>query len=167
VDWFDRIDTYTWSTLWFEEFVQMLGYENKKQKFYWLLPRKDLSDGLRVIVGDQDTIVMSEISAKVKERVVYFDHEDQLGTINWDDVIAYPSQALPKVISPSKLEVLPKKINKLPMFYTDLKKGRVEQNAENTDDPAHSVSSDTEFCDNDYEVELGDANLLDELKAQS
>jgi hypothetical protein len=132
-----------------------------------LLARKDLSDGLRVIVGDQDTIVMSEISAKVKERVVYFDHEDQLGTINWDDVIAYPSQALPKVISPSKLEVLPKKINKLPMFYTDLKKGRVEQNAENTDDLAHSVSSDSEFCDNDYEVELGDANLLDELKAQS
>jgi hypothetical protein len=46
-----------------------------------------LSDGLRVIVGDQDTIVMSQISAKVKELVVYFDHEDQLGTVNWDDVI--------------------------------------------------------------------------------
>jgi dTDP-glucose pyrophosphorylase len=58
--------------------------------------------------------------------------------------------------------VLSKKRDKLQMFYTDLKKGRVEQNAENIDDPAHSVSSDSEFCDNDYEVELGDANLLDE-----
>jgi hypothetical protein len=38
-----------------------------------------LSDGLRVIVGAQDTIVMSKVSAKVNEPVVYFDHEDQIG----------------------------------------------------------------------------------------
>jgi hypothetical protein len=51
--------------------------------------------------------------------------------------VAYPRPSLPKLISPSKLEVLPKKGDKLPVFYNDLKKGRVEHNAETTDDPAH------------------------------
>jgi hypothetical protein len=30
MDWFDPIDTDTWSTLSVEDFVQMLGYENHK-----------------------------------------------------------------------------------------------------------------------------------------
>lgn len=38
-----------------------------------MLPGKDLSNMLRIIVGDQATIMMSQVSAKVK-KLVYFDH---------------------------------------------------------------------------------------------
>jgi hypothetical protein len=60
---------------------------------------------------------MSQVSAKVKELIVYFDIEDQIGGVNWDDVMAYPNPPLPNVISPSKVEVVPKKLGeKLPCF---------------------------------------------------
>lgn len=36
-----------WSALWFEDFLQQLGYDNDPIiKFYWLLPEKQLLMGL-------------------------------------------------------------------------------------------------------------------------
>ncbi|KAJ1275969.1 hypothetical protein BS78_05G177800 [Paspalum vaginatum] len=165
VDWFDNADADTWSTLWFEDFVQLLGYQQQPSlKFYWLLPERDLSDGLRIIVGDQDTILMAQVSSKVKNLVVYFDHQDNMGGVDWDDIVANPGAPLPKVISPKKVEVIPKKVGeKLPVFYTDLKKGRVEQNAQTTDDPDSSESEELEFFDSDNEVHEDDADLFEGL----
>jgi hypothetical protein len=63
-------------------------------------------------------------------------------------VVACPKLALLKVISPSLLEVLPENQGeKLPVFYTDLKKGWVEQHVETTNDPAHSIDSDSDGHD--------------------
>jgi hypothetical protein len=40
----EKID---WSALWFEDFLQQLGYDNDPRiKFYWLLPEKQLLMGL-------------------------------------------------------------------------------------------------------------------------
>jgi hypothetical protein len=62
VNWFDGIKTETWSTLWFEDFVKVLGYEmSPRFKFLWLLPQKTIADGLRVIESDCDTIVMANM----------------------------------------------------------------------------------------------------------
>lgn len=39
IDWFDLIDCDTWSPLWFDDFMQQLGYAipNPNIKFCWLL----------------------------------------------------------------------------------------------------------------------------------
>jgi hypothetical protein len=63
INWFDWIETDTWSDLWFEDFLQQLGYENDPRiKFYWLLPEKTIADGLRIIASSHDTSVMSTMS---------------------------------------------------------------------------------------------------------
>ena len=77
MDFFDDLEADTWSPLWFDDFVQQLGYQKDDMlKFYWLLPRKSLSDGLRIILEDKDTNAMAAIVSKIKNFVVYFDHDD-------------------------------------------------------------------------------------------
>jgi hypothetical protein len=39
VDFFYDLEADTWSLLWFDDFVEQLGYEkDERLKFYWLLP---------------------------------------------------------------------------------------------------------------------------------
>ncbi|WVZ51182.1 hypothetical protein U9M48_002347, partial [Paspalum notatum var. saurae] len=108
-----------------------------------------------------------QVAAKVRNLVIYFDHEDLIGGVNWDDIVANPVSPLSKVISPGKVEVVPKKPReKLPIFYTNLKKGRIEQNAQTTNDPhvaGRSGSEEEDFWDSDNEVEEGDADLFEDL----
>jgi hypothetical protein len=51
IDWFDQIECDTWSSLWFDNFMQQLGYTipGPSTKFYWLLPGKTIADGLRFL----------------------------------------------------------------------------------------------------------------------
>ncbi|KAL6615789.1 hypothetical protein ACP70R_038059 [Stipagrostis hirtigluma subsp. patula] len=105
VDWFDHVETDTWSPLWIEDFATQLGYEQSPYlKTYWLLPGKTLEDGLRIISSDEDTLVMASIVEKVKTFVLYFDHDDNIAGLNWDDIVANPIATLPEVLSPSKFK---------------------------------------------------------------
>ncbi|CAO2142725.1 unnamed protein product [Urochloa humidicola] len=76
-DWFDNVDADSWSYYWIEEFVMMLdyGFSPRNLKVCWLLPDKELSDGLRIIESDQDTQAMRAIVDKVKTFVLFFDHD--------------------------------------------------------------------------------------------
>jgi len=68
VDFFYDLEADTWSPLWFDDFVQQLGYQKDDMlKFYWLLPGKSLSDGLRIILEDKDTNDMAAIVSKIKK----------------------------------------------------------------------------------------------------
>ncbi|CAN6321157.1 unnamed protein product [Urochloa humidicola] len=167
VDWFDLVETDTWSPLWFEDFMQQLGYQSDpKIKFYWLLPVKTVGDGLRIIASDHDTNVMASVVEKVKTFVVYVDHEWNMTDSFWDDVVANPVADLPKVLSPRKVvyvDSIPGE--KLPVFYTDLKKGRVEQGREDNipDEDDSDESQDEYFIDSDNEIDGGDDDLFEDL----
>jgi len=53
-DWFDYVDADSWSYFWIDEFIMLLGYgiSPSNLKVYWLLPGKELSDGLRILASD-------------------------------------------------------------------------------------------------------------------
>lgn len=125
ISWFDHCDADTWSPLWFDDFIDKLGYmKTCLVKVYWLLPGKDLFDGLRIIDSDADTNVMCSILDRVEDMVVYIDHEDIVASGPWDVVVANPQAELPKVFSPTKVQFVEKKSHEhLPDFYKNLDKG--------------------------------------------
>jgi hypothetical protein len=155
VDFFDDLEAETWSLLWFDDFVEQLGYEKSdKLKIFWLLPRKEFPDGLRILLTDSDTIAMANVAHKIKNFVVYFDHDDIADGISWDDIVANPVTKLPKALSPHKEQHLPKKDgDKLPVFYTDSENRTVHQ--------FKSTEQSDGFFDSDYEIEDGDEDILE------
>lgn len=67
ISWFDYCETDTWSLLWIDDFIEQLGYIKKPSlKVYWLLPGKELDNGLRVVVSDSDINAMSSVVDRVK-----------------------------------------------------------------------------------------------------
>ena len=77
LDWFDNVEASSWSYFWIEEFIMLLnyGFSPRNLKVYWLLPGKELSDGLRTLASDHDIEVMKAVADKVKNFVLFFDHE--------------------------------------------------------------------------------------------
>ena len=143
-----------------EEFTLMLGYGmgGPNLKVYWLLPGKDLSDGLRIISSDEDTVVMKKVANRLKTFVLYYDHHSHIHS-NWEDIVLNPLSSLPKVLSPKKVDHMPKLHGeKLPAFY---------DNIYSSNGAEHGIGSVgggdddiSEFLDSDYEVEDDDDDLF-------
>ena len=77
--WFDDCEADTWSSLWLDDFVEEIGYErNQMMNFYWCLPGKDVTDGLRAIKNNSDANNMIATSERHKNLVIYVDHDNSL-----------------------------------------------------------------------------------------
>jgi len=97
IDWFDQCDRDTWSPLWIDDFIGQLGYKKTDTLMvYWLLPAKNLTDGLRVTVSDGDTNVIASIVDRVKNLVIYLHHDNNIHGIDWDNIVVNPVASMPK-----------------------------------------------------------------------
>ena len=121
-NWFDHCETDTWSPLWMDDFVQQLGYEESETlKLYWCLPGKHVGEGLRIIKKDADTNSMVAVTNRHKNLVMYVDHDNSIGSVNCDDIVAEPVAYLPKVMSPKKVAISERIVDeKLSSFYDDI-----------------------------------------------
>ncbi|KAK3146657.1 hypothetical protein QOZ80_3BG0269560 [Eleusine coracana subsp. coracana] len=167
VDWFDHCDIDSWSTLWFHDFSEEPGYKQGTcPKVYWLLPDKTLADGLRIMESDADTLAMSSIVNKIKNFVLYLDHENSYARINWDDIVVNTITSLPKVLSPHKVHVVDRKVDeKLPEFYSNLRVQAIASSEERASAKPNSGTKessdeDSDFCDSDYELEQANDELF-------
>jgi hypothetical protein len=96
---------------------------------------------------------MCSIVDRVKNMVVYIDHEDIIASGNWDDVVANPKAELPKVIIPIKvIHVERKEAEELPEFYKNLGKGIDLQSQDKGSNDTDSEVDD-EFVDSDNDLD--------------
>lgn len=159
INWFDYCEMDTWSLLWFDDFIQQLGYTKQPSlKVYWLLPGRELDDGLRVIVSDSDINAMNSVVNRVKNLIVYIDHDDTIAVANWDEVAIDPSVEMPKVFNPIKVKHIEKN-EALPEFYRNISGAKDEHKVTESEFDSGSESGDSDFLDSDNEFEVGDDDL--------
>lgn len=125
----------------------------EKVKVYWLLPGKNLCDGLRIIESDDDTLVMKQVVGRVNDFVVYIDQYNQIGdSISWNDVVLNPLTELPNVES----------LVKLSEFYSNLPSKEQDQGATSPGnaDISSVDTEDSDYANSDYDFQDGDDDLF-------
>jgi hypothetical protein len=137
----------------------MLGYVviASNLRIYWLLPGISLANGLRIVSSDEETIVMKQITHKIKNFILYFDHHNQVAK-KFNDIVLDPIVVLPKVRSPKKVNYVDKKGGeKLPEFYSNIKCSKDDQVSE---DEPESDEEDSDFVDSEYDIEDDDIDIF-------
>jgi hypothetical protein len=156
---FDNCSAETWSNLWIDDILQQLGYErDRKLHVYWLLPDKDLIDGLVPIVTDADIIQMINASAKFKTLVLFLDHNNFLRSLRDDVIVNLPP---PFARSSAARAAGGEASGSAPRGGGEASSSAARGGGEASGSAALSDSdSDFEFCDSDFDAESGDDDLF-------
>lgn len=165
INWFDHVEVDTWSPLSIDDLVRELNYpKNPCLSVYWLLPGKTLSNGLRLIYSDSDTLVMASLVHKEKNFVLYL--IDSISSLNWDDIVANPVYSLPKVISPMKNHNVDD--NQGDRYDDEAQPADAYQVGVDDDqgDLEDGSEEDPDFVDSDNEVAANDEDLFEFVDAQ-
>ena len=105
---------------------------------------------------------MKQVSNRVKNFVLYYDHHNHVSNSNWKDTVVNPVSSLPKVLNPKKVEHIPMRFDeKLPSFYNNIQSSSggdigVGSEAGIEDDD----TEDSDFVDSEYEVQNDDDDLF-------
>ena len=166
VSWFDHVEVAKRSSLFIEQLVFKLHYpKNSNMKVFWLLPGKNLSNGLRLIWSDTDTMVLSSLVYKFKNFVMYLDHDGNLSSLQWDDNVANPLNSPPKVFSPMKtMHMDNADSGRVPKFcgydrVDDRNDGSFGDDRDD-DSAGDDREEDPDFVDSDYELDADDDDLF-------
>jgi hypothetical protein len=107
-----------------------------------------------VVISDSNTNASCSVVNRVKYLVLHFDHDNNVGGLDWDDVVANPTASLPKVLSLVKAQpTKDEEVEKLPDFYNDLNP------VTEVDCPDISIEEDLDLVDTDNEVDVGDTDI--------
>ena len=107
--------------------MQQLGYSDQsKHVIYWLLPGKNLADGLRIVDCDTDTLHMTAVVPKFQYFQLFVDHKDMAFDNVMDDIHVSGTPELPLVLSP-KSHGFSSGIRGSPRFKVKAHKGRLNQ----------------------------------------
>ncbi|KAK3123211.1 hypothetical protein QOZ80_8AG0626300 [Eleusine coracana subsp. coracana] len=119
---------------------------------YGLTLMERWTDGLRIVLSDSDTNAMVYVVDRVKDLVIYFDHDDNIEGLNWDDIVANPIASLPKVFSPKKMHNMDDARPSKTIF--------ADPEGSNFVDSEYDSDQDSDFVDNDYDIEGDDDDLF-------
>jgi hypothetical protein len=98
------------------------------------------------------------VTDRVKNLILYFDHDNNVGGLDWDDVVANPSSTLPKALSPFKVQGTQNRDgDKLLDFYRDLIPTNDRDCLVIDGDICISSNEDSDLVDIDNEVDEEDA----------
>ncbi|KAG2535515.1 hypothetical protein PVAP13_9NG120073, partial [Panicum virgatum] len=142
----------------------VLGYRllSPNLRVYWLLPGKNLSDGLHIVDCDDDTIVMNQVAHRFNSFVLYFDHHNHVGKNSYkDDIVLNQINTLPKTLSPRKV---PKMVGaQLSHFYQNIHRVNSQASGAGNEGDGEGIdddSEDSDFMDSDNDIEDEDDDLF-------
>ncbi|XP_066398983.1 uncharacterized protein [Miscanthus floridulus] len=100
---------------------------------------------------------MASMVDRVKNIVLYFDHDNHIGGLPHEDIVINPIVDLPKVFNPTKVQHMGRVDEELPEFYNNLERQEEPiDTAATTDDS----EEDLDFVDTDNKVDDGDDDLF-------
>lgn len=98
---------------------------------------------------------MDSIVHEVKNFVLHVDHGDNILGLNWDDIVANPVAARPKVLSPHKVGVDKSKVGEKRSGSEEHAEGGTYSGTEQSDSRGES-----DFMDSEYEVDVEDDDFF-------
>ena len=144
---------------------------------FWCQPGRTLSEGMKEMKCDADSLAMIAASTQHKNLLLIIDHGDTLNNLVRDDVVVQGVPELPKVITPRKDKgkeqaTSPKvatvrskrsKRRARGLFSEGSSSGCADDDVDEEDvEPAVDSETDEDFFDSDYDVEDGDDDLFED-----
>ncbi|VAH16672.1 unnamed protein product [Triticum turgidum subsp. durum] len=149
-----------------ERIVEDLGYEMAgRLDVYWCLPGLQIKTGGLRKMNSQEAC--DNISACVvfghKEIQLFLDHDESYRSIEWDDVVVFPINDLPHVISPRKVKE-EKFVERMPEQNMAEEQG--DDNAEEAGQNMEEGQGDEQFNEEEIEQYMADAEEEDEADVE-
>ena len=175
--WFDNIDKNTWSPPDVDDLIEQIGYEKEgRMTVYYCMPGLQVNtNGLRVINGEDATDNMRAFVTFGHHFMdIFLEHDDSIRDL--DDVVRFPIQDLPKVISPMKplnvvrpesgegfrtaTEVLKEKGKSvINMDADDVHDNDASGGSTDSEEEGSDIDYVPEIADSDYAISEGDDDL--------